>query len=573
MSPEKSFETIALCLSGGGYRAAAFHLGTLSMLDKLGLLENVKILSTVSGGTLLASSYTAWRINQKDNPHFKEFYDNYYKFLIKTNVITDALKNLKNKKAKNDNDSLSLICEAAHTYYEKMPFVKGKTFGDFFDENKKVKEPFQEIIFNSTEFIRGNSFRFQISNRNIIIGNKICAINFDEAKSIRLADIAAASSCFPSAFEPINYPKDFFGMAEKSTVKNIPLMDGGIFDNQGIDSVMRVDNEKNEIDFFMVSDTNQRQEEMLKPHITFDLAKSLKKNATSWIANAAEIPLANYFNKLWEKIKFLAIFTTLILLGYAIFLVYEMLSFINANEFSWRNVFSLILVYYFPFSVSIILIGLIRSLFSLIDLLDLAEKISVNDLGNLFITRISSLVTMSSNVFMKSIRDSRTKVANQELGNQRLEKKINYLIANGNPDDFDKNYEGRIAYNYIYDLNPTNNRPELLKNDPELQPTELMKKISKNAENIETTLWFSNEKDLKNLIVCGRITACLSIMKFLIFQRNVRPKEPDFEKNKYYNIYNKAKNEWKKFKEYELESKNLEEITNENLNDLLKLIS
>lgn len=43
------FEKIALSLSGGGVRAVGFHLGTMGMLDRLGLLERVEIISTVSG--------------------------------------------------------------------------------------------------------------------------------------------------------------------------------------------------------------------------------------------------------------------------------------------------------------------------------------------------------------------------------------------------------------------------------------------------------------------------------------------------------------------------------------------
>ena len=53
---------IALTFSGGGYRAAAFHLGTLSMLHHVKtetgtLLEHVEVLSTVSGGTLTGLRY------------------------------------------------------------------------------------------------------------------------------------------------------------------------------------------------------------------------------------------------------------------------------------------------------------------------------------------------------------------------------------------------------------------------------------------------------------------------------------------------------------------------------------
>lgn len=53
---------IALTFSGGGYRAAAFHLGTLSLLHHVKtptstLLSLVEVLSTVSGGTITGLRY------------------------------------------------------------------------------------------------------------------------------------------------------------------------------------------------------------------------------------------------------------------------------------------------------------------------------------------------------------------------------------------------------------------------------------------------------------------------------------------------------------------------------------
>src|SRR5207247_438457 len=54
---KRPFGDIALSLSGGGYRAAAFHLGTLDLLHRLQLLRDVTMLSTVSGGTFTGAYY------------------------------------------------------------------------------------------------------------------------------------------------------------------------------------------------------------------------------------------------------------------------------------------------------------------------------------------------------------------------------------------------------------------------------------------------------------------------------------------------------------------------------------
>lgn len=45
----------ALCLSGGGFRAALFHLGAVQRLDELGVLGRLRTLSAVSGGAIVAN--------------------------------------------------------------------------------------------------------------------------------------------------------------------------------------------------------------------------------------------------------------------------------------------------------------------------------------------------------------------------------------------------------------------------------------------------------------------------------------------------------------------------------------
>src|SRR5215467_3631485 len=45
---------MALCLSGGGYRAMLFHLGALWRLNEVGLLKGLKRISSVSGGSITA---------------------------------------------------------------------------------------------------------------------------------------------------------------------------------------------------------------------------------------------------------------------------------------------------------------------------------------------------------------------------------------------------------------------------------------------------------------------------------------------------------------------------------------
>ncbi len=63
MSLEREFgdsdPKIALALFGGGARAMAFHLGCLRALHELGILGRVRILSTVSGGSVIGALYAS----------------------------------------------------------------------------------------------------------------------------------------------------------------------------------------------------------------------------------------------------------------------------------------------------------------------------------------------------------------------------------------------------------------------------------------------------------------------------------------------------------------------------------
>ena len=52
--PRQPQEGIALCLSGGGYRAMLFHLGALWRLNEMRLLPKLARISSVSGGSITA---------------------------------------------------------------------------------------------------------------------------------------------------------------------------------------------------------------------------------------------------------------------------------------------------------------------------------------------------------------------------------------------------------------------------------------------------------------------------------------------------------------------------------------
>jgi len=52
--PAQPQQGLALCLSGGGYRAMLFHLGVLWRLNEAGVLPKFDRVSSVSGGSITA---------------------------------------------------------------------------------------------------------------------------------------------------------------------------------------------------------------------------------------------------------------------------------------------------------------------------------------------------------------------------------------------------------------------------------------------------------------------------------------------------------------------------------------
>jgi len=57
MEASAETERLGLALSGGGFRAAFFHVGVLARLAELGVLPKIEVISTVSGGSIVGAAY------------------------------------------------------------------------------------------------------------------------------------------------------------------------------------------------------------------------------------------------------------------------------------------------------------------------------------------------------------------------------------------------------------------------------------------------------------------------------------------------------------------------------------
>jgi predicted acylesterase/phospholipase RssA len=546
-SVTKPFGDIALCLSGGGYRAATYALGTLAMLDELELLDDVKLLSTVSGGTFTGLIYATW---QSEGKTFAEFYKDFSHYLKTTNAIDKALDDLYTTPSPSGSTDLSLIRSAARSYQQSLLGVR--SFQQLLDA---VEAPgggrFRELIFNATEFREGNSFRFRASSdKTVFIGNQNFAVPKEVAGEIHLADIVAASSCFPGAFEPLRFPDDFYWQSPLSTIRAellkevenpvtheryqngfnvdgkcipLPLMDGGIYDNQGISNAVMADR-NNSFGLFLITDTSPRDEDIL--------------NQPDASPRRGWVSLGTLF---WCAVGlFIVCLLAIGIIGY---------SFFNEGRPHRFAPWQIILAYVVAISPAFLLIAVlawIHDQFRRFETLNISgakfrlwhyfKKMALPDAIEIVKARVNSVLAMTSNVFMKRIRQLQF----NNLMNPEARAKL-------------------VSFNLIYSLNPTVDRLWLWKLDPELEPTLAMKEISAKAEIVPTTLWM-NEEQFKILTECGRATACFSLLKYL-WQRWVEEEKeaqkhkppfevpkPDTPESPYYEIYTRLKAKWLELK-------------------------
>ena len=79
---------IGLSLSGGGYRAAAYHIGTIRKLKEMGLLNDLDVISSNSGGSITAATYSL----------YKDDFDRFEQIMtvgIKSSVIGGILRSFR----------------------------------------------------------------------------------------------------------------------------------------------------------------------------------------------------------------------------------------------------------------------------------------------------------------------------------------------------------------------------------------------------------------------------------------------------------------------------------------------
>ena len=181
---------IGLALSGGGYRATAFGLGCLRALHDRGLLGHVKVVSGISGGSLLAAM---WAYGP---PSFEEF-DRAVTALLRHDLQRELLgavlrpPHLLRGALSTKRALPGLPRRRARTFTRTELLVralKARGFGDRLLD--QVTHPGLDTVLSATDLITTNAVRF----------GSVCSSCSPHGRildPVLVADAVAASAAYP----------------------------------------------------------------------------------------------------------------------------------------------------------------------------------------------------------------------------------------------------------------------------------------------------------------------------------------------------------------------------------------
>ena len=502
------FENIAIAFSGGGYRASAFGLGVLSYLKQVEfkgntLLEQVKGLSTVSGGTLLGATYACYAAK---GARFESFYNDFYKVLDEDKLLGIALEKLDSDKLwKTSHKRRSLINAFALAYDELLT-----------NENiqylKKNKSHLEDICFNATDFSFGLAFRFQITGRfgNYRLYNEPLNQLADEMK---ISDAIASSSCFPTGFEPILMPDDYVSDHNSEVYKSIKsqpifkngvgIMDGGIIDNQGIGSIINAEvrrvNDGKPYGLIMVCDVGSYNMDAWVP-------SGIEMDRIGWSKSPKQL-----FNLLIEKLKlswllWIPLFISFILLMSGFMNMPSVGLFIGGGAMAMFALLAIGLRYFISKMEENSLrfwswmMGMVPKFMK--GKLRRFQNLKIRLIQRMIEERGTSSLIMINDIFLKQIRRLNYDLLYKDdsLKNRRITTLI-YELTKGQ-----------------YHKGDSDEKEMDIKEELINEPSDLIFKAAKIASEMETTLWFTDEdravSRLKNLVACGQFTACYNLLKY-----------------------------------------------------------
>jgi len=259
---------MGLALSGGGFRASIYHIGVLAALAEHDMLRHVEVLSCVSGGSILGAYYYLLlrnKYNEKKSLDHQDYID-----IVKTlekDFLEGVQKNIRSRLFSGFTGNLKMLFRRKYTrthrlgeMYEKYLYSKLTCPGkpvyisdlkinpvDNFNpksDNWSRPDKIPMLVLNATTLNTGHNWQFTVSwmgeppsniRQDVDVKKRLRRMYYEQApypyKKIRLGQAVGASSCVPALFAPVSMPGLYPGM-------NVQLVDGGVYDNQGIVSIL-----------------------------------------------------------------------------------------------------------------------------------------------------------------------------------------------------------------------------------------------------------------------------------------------------------------------------------------------
>ncbi|MGH9755145.1 MAG: patatin-like phospholipase family protein, partial [Blastocatellia bacterium] len=270
---------IGLALSGGGFRAALYHIGALAKLAELDLLRKVEALSCVSGGSIVGAHYyleVRRLMHEKADREITK--DDYVEVVkrVERDFLAGVQTNIRMSVVANPIVNLRMIFSSNYSrttrlgeLYEERIFslvedgegteprwlndlkIQPKSWSKDGLENfnpkdhnwrRAAKAPV--LILNATTLNTGHNWQFTATWMgeppspidSEVDGNyRLRRMYYDQApeghRRVRLGHAVAASSCVPALFEPLALANLYEGLV-------VRLVDGGVYDNQGTASLI-----------------------------------------------------------------------------------------------------------------------------------------------------------------------------------------------------------------------------------------------------------------------------------------------------------------------------------------------
>jgi predicted acylesterase/phospholipase RssA len=220
---------LGLALSGGGLRATLFHLGVIRYLSESDLLREVKYVTSVSGGSILAAHLVLNWTDYLDPSKFNE---------AARELIAFAGMDVRGRILRR------LPTHFPLAYFDRTRLRRSRATRNLLLESFLTSHLYRDITLRKARERQEGVPRLDILATNLTRGTLAYFMDDhfipDEKRSDRvatevsLAKAVAISAAFPGFFPPIELDNEALGVDNEDFPTTEYMTDGGVYDNLGL---------------------------------------------------------------------------------------------------------------------------------------------------------------------------------------------------------------------------------------------------------------------------------------------------------------------------------------------------